>query len=318
MQTTTPQLITIGTRGSKLALTQTAMVRDWLQAAHPGLDVRLDVITTKGDHVLDRPLSAIGDKGLFVTEIEESLRAGRVDMAVHSAKDLPSELPPDMAMPFFPRRADPRDVLVSRDGATTLLRLPAGARVGTSSLRRACQLRHLRPDLELADIRGNVDTRLRKLDEGQYDAIVLAAAGLVRLGLEARVTEWLEPSVMLPAAAQGVLGIEIRAGDEATAALLLPLDHSPTRWAATAERAFLARIQGGCQVPVGAHATVSGETVQLSGLIGDRSGRMVRGEQRGAVAHAAEIGVALAEELLANGGQQLLEATKDEGRTTKA
>lgn len=301
-----PSSVVIGTRGSKLALVQSEMVRNWIQAAHPGLHVRLEIIKTKGDVVLDRPLSAIGDKGLFVTEIEDAMRAGRVDLAVHSAKDLPSTLPPDMAMPFFPQRADPRDVLVARDGVTTLMNLPHGARVGTSSLRRACQLHNLRPDLELVDIRGNVDTRLRKLDEGAYDAIVLAAAGLKRLGLAERVTEWLEPMVMLPATAQGALGIEMRAGDEAIAALLQPLDHPPTRFAVTAERAFLERVQGGCQVPVGAYAHTEGDMLHIAGMIGNRAGRIVRGEQSGLVADAAVPGAALADELLANGGRAML------------
>jgi hydroxymethylbilane synthase len=302
--------IVIGTRGSKLALVQSEMVRGWLQAEHPGLDVRLEIIKTKGDVVLDRPLTAFGDKGLFVTEIEDAMRAGRADLAVHSAKDLPSTLPPDMAMPFFPERADPRDVLVARDGVTTLMNLPQGARVGTSSLRRACQLRHLRPDLELADIRGNVDTRLRKLDEGQYDAIVLAAAGLKRLGLAERVTEWLQPEIMLPATAQGVLGIEVRAGDDAIAALIEPLDHPPTRFAATAERAFLARIQGGCQAPVGAYAQVEGDMLHIAGMIGNRAGHIVRGERSGPTEQATALGVALADELLASGGRAML--TNDE------
>ncbi len=301
-----PSSVVIGTRGSKLALVQTEMVQQMLLAAHPDLDVRIEKITTKGDVVLDRPLNAIGDKGLFVTEIEDALRAGRVDMAVHSAKDLPSELPPDMAMPFFPQRADPRDVLVSRNNVK-LADLPQGARVGTSSLRRACQLRHARPDLELADIRGNVDTRLRKLYEGQYDAIVLAAAGLARLGWSERITELLDPAVMIPAAAQGAIGIEVRAHDEAIAALLQALDHPPTRLAVTAERAFLERIQGGCQVPVGAHAVVDGDTLHITGMIGDRAGHVVRGERNGPTGQAAELGVALADELLANGGRKLLD-----------
>ena len=302
-----PSSIVIGTRGSKLALVQSEMVQQMLLTAHPGLDVRLEVIKTRGDVVLDRPLSAFGDKGLFVAEIEDALRSGRVDLGVHSAKDLPSALPPDMAMPFFPERADPRDVLVARDGVTTLMNLPQGARVGTSSLRRACQLRNLRSDMELVDIRGNVDTRLRKLDAGEYDAIVLAAAGLKRLGLAERVTEWLEPTVMLPATAQGALGIEVRAGDDAIISLLQPLDHPPTCFAVTAERALLERVQGGCQVPVGAHAVVDGNTLHLIGMIGDRAGRMVRGARSGPIDRAAELGVALADELLANGGQQLLE-----------
>ncbi|HWQ14357.1 MAG TPA: hydroxymethylbilane synthase, partial [Roseiflexaceae bacterium] len=196
--------LVIGTRASKLALAQTHMVRAALLAAHPGLEVAVQHITTKGDVILDRPLSAIGDKGLFVVEIEEALRAGRVDIAVHSAKDLPSALPPDMALVAFPRRADPRDALVSR-GGLRLAALPAGALVGTSSLRRACQLRALRPDLRVEDLRGNVDTRLRKLRDGRYDAIVLAAAGLQRLGLDHEVTEYLAPEVMVPAVGPGVL-----------------------------------------------------------------------------------------------------------------
>jgi hydroxymethylbilane synthase len=301
-----PPVLTIGTRGSQLALAQSRMVGGWLEAAHPGLEVRLEVITTRGDIVLDRPLNEIGGKGLFVTEIEEALRDGRADLAVHSAKDLPSELPTDIAMPYFPARPAARDVLIARDGATTLRELPAGARVGTSSLRRACQLRHARPDLEPVDIRGNVDTRLHKLDAGDYDAIILAAAGLQRLALAGRITEWLEPSVLLPASAQGALGIEVRAGDAAVAALLAPLDHPPTRHAVTAERAFLERVQGGCQVPAGAYAVAEGEALRVMAMIGDRAGRLVRGELSGSVNEAAALGAALADELLASGGRELL------------
>ncbi|HMO59617.1 MAG TPA: hydroxymethylbilane synthase, partial [Roseiflexaceae bacterium] len=194
--------ITIGTRASKLALAQTNLVRDALIAANPSLDVAVQHITTRGDIILDRPLSAIGDKGLFVVEIEEAMRRGEVDLAVHSAKDLPSELPDDMVLAVFPGRVDPRDALISHNGRK-LAELPHGATVGTSSLRRACQLRALRPDLQIRDLRGNVDTRLRKLHEGQYDAIVLAAAGLERLGLAAEVSEWLDPQQMLPAVGQG-------------------------------------------------------------------------------------------------------------------
>ncbi len=297
--------LVIGTRGSKLALVQTEMIRAALQAAHPGLSVGVETITTRGDVILDRPLSAIGDKGLFVTEIEDALRAGRVDLAVHSAKDLPSELPPDMALAACPPREDPRDALLSRRGQT-LADLPAGARVGTSSLRRTCQLRLLRPDLEIVDLRGNVDTRLRKLHEGLYDAIVLAAAGLRRLGLAEHVTEWLSPEQMLPAVAQGALGIEARAGDAATQALLDTLDDRTTRLAVEAERAFLARIGGGCQVPVAALASLDGGTLHLSGLIGARDGRAVRGQRSGPAADPAALGAALADELLDSGGRALL------------
>src|SRR3954454_4681115 len=224
-------VVVIGTRASKLALVQAHMIRDELLRAHADLTVVVEHITTKGDVILDRPLSAIGDKGLFVTEIEEALRAGRIDLAVHSAKDLPSELPSDMRLAAFPPRADARDALIARNHMR-LADLPAGAHVGTSSMRRACQLRHLRPDLRISDLRGNVDTRLRKLHEGQYDAIVLAAAGLERLGWAGEISEYLDPSVMLPAVSQGILGIEIRADDAATAALLAALDDPAARLAA--------------------------------------------------------------------------------------
>jgi hydroxymethylbilane synthase len=299
--------VVIGTRGSKLALVQTHMVRDALLAAHPDVEVAIEHITTKGDVILDRPLSAIGDKGLFVTEIEDALRGGRIDLAVHSAKDLPSELPPDMALAACPRRADPRDALVARAGQR-LADLPEGACVGTSSLRRACQLRHLRPDLRIADLRGNVDTRLRKLHEGQYDAIVLAAAGLERLGLGGEIAEYLEPDVMLPAVGQGILGLEIRSKDAATAALLAPLDDPAARIAVAAERAFLARIGGGCQVPVGAYARLDGDVLTLAGLIGARDGRVVRGELSSSAGQPATLGERLASELLDGGGRALLSA----------
>jgi hydroxymethylbilane synthase len=296
--------ITIGTRSSKLALVQTHMIRDALLAGNPGLSVAVEHITTKGDVILDRPLSAIGDKGLFVVEIEDAMRAGRVDLAVHSAKDLPSELPPDMTLAACPAREDPRDALVSRAGR--LMELPEGALVGTSSLRRACQLRALRPDLRVEDLRGNVDTRLRKLHEGRYDAIVLAAAGLRRLGLAHEITEELPPDVMIPAVGQGIMGIEARAGDEAVGALLAPLDERGARMAITVERAFLARIGGGCQVPVGAFARLDGGELHLVGLIGARDGRAVRGELRGPASEPAALGRALAEELLGRGGAALL------------
>jgi hydroxymethylbilane synthase len=298
-------VVIIGTRASKLALAQTAMIRAALEQAHAGLQVAVEHITTKGDIILDRPLSAIGDKGLFVTEIEDALRAGRIDLAVHSAKDLPSELPPDMALVAFPPREDPRDALVARDGML-LADLPRGARVGTSSLRRGCQLRALRPDLQIADLRGNVDTRLRKLHEGQYDAIVLAAAGLLRLGLASEISEYIDPGVMLPAVSQGILGIEVRAGDETTAALLAPLDDLAARIAATAERAFLAQIGGGCQVPIGAYAQLDGDTLTLTGMIGARDGRLLRGARSGPASQPAALGAGLAEELLESGGRALL------------
>jgi hydroxymethylbilane synthase len=298
--------LVIGTRSSKLALAQSHLMRDALLAAHADLEVTLEHITTRGDIILDRPLSAIGDKGLFITEIEEAMRVGQVDIAVHSAKDLPAELPSDMILVAFPRRADARDALVSRHGQR-LMGLPEGACVGTSSLRRACQLRHIRPDLQIVDLRGNVDTRLRKLHEGQYDAIVLAAAGLERLGLLHEVSEFLDPAeLMIPAVSQGIIAIEARTGDDAIHTLLAALDDPAARCMALAERAFLAHIGGGCQVPLAAHAILAGETLQLTGMIGSRDGQLVRGVQSGTSSDPAAIGRCLAQRLLAEGGRELL------------
>src|SRR4051794_37004548 len=228
-------VIRIGTRGSQLALRQAEAVKALLGAAHPDLTVELVIIQTTGDRILDRALSRIGDKGLFVSEIEAALVAGSIDLAVHSCKDLPSEIAPECVLVAFPARADVRDVLVSRHNCK-LSELPAGAHIGTSSLRRACQLRALRPDVQIVDLRGNVDTRLRKAMTADYDAIVLAAAGLDRLGLSDRVTQVLEPVDMLPAVAQGALAIECRADAFDVHALVAPLDHGATRLAVTAER----------------------------------------------------------------------------------
>ncbi len=305
-------LITIGTRGSKLALVQTELVRAALLAHHPGLTVAVERITTRGDIILDRSIAsaALDDKGLFVAEIEAALRDGRIDLAVHSAKDLPSTLPPDMTIAAWTERADPRDVLVSRAGK--LAELPPGAWVGTSSPRRACQLRARRPDLTIRDIRGNVDTRLRKLAEGDYDAIVLAAAGLDRLGLTDVVTESFTPEFMLPAVGQGALGIETRADDHATARLLAPLADRATTLAVRAERAFLAAVEGGCSAAVAAHATLlDGGGIALGGLIGALDGRIVRGERSGGVNAAERLGATLAAELLAAGGGVLLRPAEE-------
>ncbi|MGI8586508.1 MAG: hydroxymethylbilane synthase [Chloroflexia bacterium] len=302
--TAPPRTLTIGTRGSKLALVQTELVRAALQAADPALQVVIRHITTRGDVLLDRPLAAIGDKGLFVTEIETALRSGWIDLAVHSAKDLPSELPPDMEIGAIPIRTDARDALVSRAGR--LRDLPPGARVGTSSPRRTCQLRAVRPDLEILDLRGNVDTRLRKLEAGEYEALVLAAAGLIRLDRAAAVTEWLAPEVMLPAIGQGALAVEIRAGDLAVAEIVGRLADEAATAAVRAERAFLAGIGGGCASAVGAYATVTDDALTLTGLIGAADGRLVRGTVHGTPAEAAALGKRLAAQLLAEGGAVLL------------
>jgi hydroxymethylbilane synthase len=295
----------LGTRGSALALTQARLVAAALAEAHAGVAVEIVTITTKGDVRTDVPLAAIGGSGLFAAELEAALRADEVDFAVHSAKDLPSTLPGDMALAAFLEREDPRDVLVSRAG--TLRELPHGARVGTSSPRRAAMLRAARPDLELRDIRGNVDTRLRKLDAGEYEAIVLAAAGLRRLGLIARATEHLDPAAMLPQVGQGAIAVEVRADDAATAALVAVLDHARTRAAVTAERAFLARLGAGCAAPTGAHATLPGDgTLAIEGMIGHADGRAVRRRLVGPVADGPALGRAVAEALLSEGGEGLL------------
>jgi hydroxymethylbilane synthase len=292
-----------------LALVQTALVQEALHAAYPTLDIRVETITTRGDIALDQPLREIGGAGLFVAAIEDALRAGRIDLAVHSAKDLPGTLADDMVLAAFPPRADARDVLVSLTGGN-LAALPEGARVGTSSVRRICQLRHLRPDLVILDLRGNVDTRLMKLWQAEYDAIVLAKAGLDRLGMSDQRACVLAPELLLPAVAQGVLGLEVRASDTDVALLLEPLDDLPTRLAVTAERAFLGRIGGGCHTPVAAYAQVEGAALTFSGMLGAVDGRLVQSsaaaQTEEGVPGAARLGVALAERLLEAGGSDLL------------
>jgi hydroxymethylbilane synthase len=251
------------------------------------------------------PLSALGGRGVFVDAIEEALRVKVIDLAVHSAKDLPSRVPPDLAIGAFLERVDPRDVLVSRAGR--LHDLPMGARVGTSSLRRVSALHALRPDLETLDLRGNVDTRLRKLDAGDYDAIVLAGAGLLRLGLEARVTEWLAVDAMLPSPGQGALAVEIRADDTQIRELVRPLSHSPTEAALIAERAFLAQLGAGCAAAVGAYGTIDLDgQLTLRAMIGSADGRAVRGTETGRSTSAIEMGERLADRLLAMGGRELV------------
>jgi hydroxymethylbilane synthase len=296
--------IVIGTRASKLALAQAEIVRAALIMANSGLHVRLEHITTQGDANQHSPLSRIGGNGLFVTQIEAALGTGQVDLAVHSAKDLPSSLPPDMALAAFLSRADPRDVLVSREGAR-LAELPAGARVGTSSPRRTWLLRATRPDLEIIDIRGNVDTRLRKLREGQYEAIVLAAAGLERLGLLDCVTEWLDPHIFIPAVAQGALAVEVRSDDVLMMQLTAPLNDLSTSIAVRAERAFLSTIGGGCSLPIGAYATLEGDNLHIAGMIGweGADDGIARAEHHGSVSDPEGAGAALAGKLVADHSQ---------------
>lgn len=298
--------VVLGTRGSALARTQSRMVRDALAAAHPGAHVDEQVIATTGDARQDVPLAAIGGQGVFVAEIERALLDGRIDLAVHSAKDLPSALAPGLSIGAVLPRADARDVLVSRAG--TLAALPRGARVGTSSPRRACQLRAVRPDLDLVDVRGNVDTRIAKLDRGDYDAIVLAAAGVTRLGLADRITEYLPLDVLLPMVAQGAIAVEVRTDDADVRTLVAALDHRDTAVAVAAERAFLGRLGAGCRAPLAAHATVDGDRLTISGMIGASDGRQVRATRSAPAGDAVSSGVALAEQLLADGGAALVAA----------
>ena len=296
----------IGTRGSKLALWQSEWVKRRLEKACPGLKVDLVRIRTTGDKILDAPLSNIGGKGLFVKEIEEALFSRKIDLAVHSLKDVPVDLPPGLALCCYTEREEVRDALISRNG-WTLHELPEGAKVGTSSLRRAAQILHLRPGLKVVPLRGNVDTRLRKLDQGEFDAIILAGAGLKRLGLSHRVTHYLEPTEILPAIGQGSLGIEVRGDDAKTIDMLSPLNHKLTEMAVRAERAFLRRLEGGCQVPIAAHASFHEGGLTLAGMVAELDGRnVVRGEVLGSGEEAEELGVRLAEELLARGADNIL------------
>jgi hydroxymethylbilane synthase len=291
----------IASRGSQLALWQARWVSAQLAAL--GHECRIEIIKTTGDKITDVPLAKVGTKGLFTKEIEEALLDGRADLAVHSLKDLPTELPEGLVLAAVPEREDARDAVVGK----RLAELAAGARVGTSSLRRAAQLRTLRPDLTIESVRGNLDTRLRKLDEGQYDAILLAAAGLKRLGWGDRIAEILTPDTMCPAVGQGALAIETRASGAGFDAVQA-LDHAATHAAVTAERGVLGALGGGCQVPIGAHATVEGGRLRLFGLVASPGGdEVIRAEASGAPGDAASLGLALGNVLLERGARRILD-----------
>jgi hydroxymethylbilane synthase len=300
------QPLRIATRKSPLALWQAEYVRDRLMAAHPDLTVELVRMTTQGDRVLDSPLAKVGGKGLFVKELEEGLLSGRADLAVHSMKDVPVELPQGLHLPVICEREDPRDAFVS-GGFTSLDDLPRGARVGTSSLRRQCQLAARRPDLRILTLRGNVNTRLAKLDAGDFDAVILAAAGLLRLGFGDRITAYLDTAISLPAIGQGAVGIECRSDDPTVNRLIAALNHPPTQIRVSAERALNQRLEGGCQVPIAGHAVLEGDELYLRGLVGYPDGsQVVRGEIRGGATRAADLGTALADDLLARGADAIL------------
>ncbi len=298
----------IATRKSLLALWQAEHVAAALRAHHPGLHVELVPLSTKGDRIQDRSLAAIGGKGLFIKELETALEENHADVAVHSMKDVPAELPDGLIISTVLARADARDALCTARGAPSLGELPPGARLGTSSLRRQAQLLAARPDLKIEPLRGNVDTRLRRLDAGELDAIVLACAGLVRLGLEARITARLDAGISLPAVGQGVIGIECREADARVRALLAPLEDPATRCALQAERAFAQRLGGSCQSPIAAHARFEGETLTLEGLVAEPDGsRLFRASSSDRPQAARALGVRLAEQVLAAGAAAVLE-----------
>ena len=315
------ETIRIATRKSQLALWQAEFVRAGLQRHHPGLNVELVTFTTRGDKILDTPLAKIGGKGLFVKELETALLDGSADLAVHSMKDVPMEFPDGLGLATICEREDPRDAFVS-NRFDSLDALPHGAVVGTSSLRRHCQLRALRPDLDIRSLRGNVNTRLAKLDAGEFDAIILATAGLLRLGFDERIRARLDSTVSLPAGGQGAVGIEIRDSDQRLRELLQPLHHEPTALRVRAERALNRHLQGGCQVPIACFAEIESAELEsaelegaeleagalwLRGLVGDPAGgELLRAEARGSTRDPEALGIAVAEQLLAQGAGAIL------------
>ena len=298
----------IATRRSALAMWQAGHVQSLLQAQHPGLRVELVPIVTQGDLIIDRPLAEIGGKGLFLKELEQALLDGEADLAVHSMKDMPTELTPGLEMEAALPRATPFDAWLSRTGAS-LAEIPAGSRVGTSSLRRQCQLLAARPDLQVVPLRGNVDTRLRKLQDGECDAIILACAGLERLGLEAHITEVLEAPQWLPAATQGIIALQCRTTDDSTRRLLEPLADDDSAVQAMAERAVTRILQGNCQLPLGVLARIRGPHVEVSAMIGTPDGRRIlRATDHGPVHQADGVGQGVADELLESGAQAIIDA----------
>lgn len=298
--------IRIATRKSPLALWQAYYVKEALQKAHPGLEVELVTMVTKGDVILDTPLAKVGGKGLFVKELEVAMLEGRADLAVHSMKDVPVDFPDGLGLVTICEREDPRDAFVSNT-YHHVDELPQGAVVGTCSLRRQCQLKAYRPDLVIKELRGNVGTRLSKLDAGEYDAIILAAAGLKRLELEERIRSFIEPEQSLPAVGQGAVGIECRTDDARILKLLEPLNHADTADRVKCERAMNLTLEGGCQVPIGSYALLEGDEIWLRALVGEPDGsQIVRGEIRGPRAQAEQLGVQLANQLLNEGAREIL------------
>lgn len=296
----------LATRQSRLALWQTEHVAALLRAAHPDLAIEIVPMTTQGDRIVDRSLAEVGGKGLFIKELELAIEQGRADIAVHSMKDVPSELPPGMSIAAMLPRADPRDAFISKKHAS-FDALPRGARVGTSSPRRQAQLKHARADLEVLTLRGNVETRLRKLDAGEYDAIILAAAGLTRLGLAERITHYLDFAVSVPAVGQGIIGIECRSSDTRSIELVRALNDRHAAVCGAAERAFAARLQGNCFSPIAAHAQLDGDSLHLQGVVGSLDGSVLyRDSMTGSASDPEQVGIELAQRLLAAGADAVL------------
>jgi len=304
----------IGTRSSELALWQTQHIKLLIEVIFPGIIIEVQIIQTTGDKILDAPLAKIGDKGLFTKELEIALLDKRIDLAVHSLKDVPTVIPEGLAIGAILEREDVHDVFIAnpKKANSSFINLPQNAVIATGSLRRKCQLLSARPDLQIVDIRGNLNTRIKKLDESDWDGIILAKAGVMRLGLTHRITEILPLEIMLPAVGQGALAIEIRNGDKNIEEVIRTLHHIPTATAVTAERALLRHLEGGCQIPIGAYGQINGDELQLDAIIGSLDGRhIVRGTKAGNQNDAERIGIELAEELLQQGGKEILEEIRN-------
>ena len=307
------EIVRIATRRSPLALWQAEYVRSSLIALHPGIKVELVKMVTQGDKILDTPLAKVGGKGLFVKELEVGMLQGDADIAVHSMKDVPVEFPEGLHLGAICQREDPRDAFVSNEHAD-IKALPQGAIVGTSSLRRQCQLRAWRPDLQIKDLRGNVNTRLSKLDHSEYDAIILASAGLIRLGFKERIRQYLDTDISLPAVGQGAVGIECRIDDERINQLIAPLNHEATKTCVLAERAMNQRLEGGCQVPIAGYAQLEYGQIKMRGLVGRPDGKQViRGNIEGSAKNAEQLGKMLADDLLSRGAKEILQEVYSSG-----
>lgn len=310
-----PRPIRIGTRGSQLALWQANWVKSRLESLYPDVTIELEVIKTSGDKIVDVPLAKVGGKGLFVKEIEQALMDGTIDLAVHSMKDMPGDLPESLCIGVIPEREVPHDILISRNNKP-IKELPEGARVGTSSLRRASQLLYMRPDIEIYPLRGNLDTRIRKLTSENLDAIILAGAGVKRLNLEHLISEYIDPDIILPAVGQGALCIEVRKNDPPVHELIAPLDHEETNRIVKSERAFLKRLEGGCQVPMAAFARIESGTLTLAGMVAETDGSVMHHQTiSGPVAEAEALGHALAGRLIDMGANQIVARLSEEANS---